>query len=141
MVMIPTGKKILIVDDEASILAPLTSKLVGEGFSVLQAHNGQEGLEVALREHPDLILLDIMMPVMDGNTMHAQLLKDTWGRNAEVIFLTNVADSQQWATVFGKPQYLVKTSWSLADVVQVVKNTLGIVEEPISSKDKMVTVK
>ena len=67
------NKKILIVEDELSLREALAKKLVSENFEVLEAENGQIGLEVATREKPDLILLDIIMPVMDGMTMLKKL--------------------------------------------------------------------
>lgn len=57
-------KKILIVEDDDFLLLTLIDNLAKEGFKIIKARNGQEGLEVALREHPDLILLDIILPVM-----------------------------------------------------------------------------
>jgi len=125
-------KKILIVEDDTSLLMTLTTKLTLEGFAVLQAHNGQEGLDIAIKEHPDLILLDIIMPVMDGMTMFNKLQEDTWGRTAKIIFLTNVADNQKWSNVLGGQDYMVKSSWRLDDVVGVIKKKLGVQSPPIS---------
>lgn len=70
---------ILIVEDDVPELNALRDKFTHEGFSILEAKNGEEGLATALREHPDLILLDIIMPVMDGMTMLVNLRKDPWG--------------------------------------------------------------
>ena len=120
------GKKILIVEDELPLLKALSIKLTNEGFTVLQAQNGQIGLDLALKEHPDLILLDIVMPVMDGNTMNDKLRADDWGRTANVIFLTNVTDENKWANFLGGRHYLVKSSWTIEDIVTEVKKQLGI---------------
>lgn len=85
-------KKILlveVVEDDASQRSVLREKLSNEGFSILEAKDGEEGLEIALREHPDVILLDIVMPKMSGMTMMHKLREDAWGQSASVIILTN----------------------------------------------------
>src|SRR5215204_6545662 len=66
-------KKILVVEDEKSLADILHSRLTEEGFAVELAENGQEGLEVASIFHPNIILLDLLMPVMDGKEMLRQL--------------------------------------------------------------------
>lgn len=121
-------KRILIVEDEPSLLTILVDKLNREGFSCLEAKNGEEGLKVALREHPDLILLDIIMPVMDGMTMLYELRKDPWGKDAKVIFLTNLSEAEKVAESLsqGVFDYLVKSDWKLEDIVIKVKEILGI---------------
>jgi|SRR3989344_6038882 len=128
-------KKILIVEDEKSLAETLAKWLDLEGFEVLKAHNGQEGLTVAFSTHPDLILLDILMPVMDGNTMYSKLREDSWGKSVPVIFLSNVTDAQGWASSLSDNDYLVKSSWTLEDVMGVVKKKLGVAPKPISAKD------
>lgn len=88
------AKKILIVEDELILLEVLVDNLKDEGFNVLEARDGEEGLEVALKEKPDLILLDIMMPKMNGMTMLKKLRDDRWGSKVPVMVLTNVGDSK-----------------------------------------------
>ena len=111
-------KTILIVDDEQTLLSALVDKFTREGFVVMGAKNGQEGLSNALADHPDLILLDIIMPVMDGMTMLAKLRKDPWGKNAKVIMLTNLSEVEIVASQRqGVYDYLVKSDWELKDVV------------------------
>ena len=75
------SKKILIVDDEEKLQQKLADACSREGFVALGASNGEEGLSLALREHPDLILLDLEMPKMDGVEMLQQLRKDECGKN------------------------------------------------------------
>ena len=123
------GKKILIVEDEAPLRNAVTDILTFEGFSVFQASNGQEGLEVALKEHPDLILLDLMMPVMDGLTMLEKLRMDeVFGKSAAVILLTNINDPEKvaQATEAGSYDFLVKSDWNIEDVVKKIKGRLGL---------------
>lgn len=125
----PLNKKILIVEDEAPLRNAIADILAFEGFTVFQAKNGQEGLDIALKEHPNLILLDLMMPVMDGLTMLEKLRSDPdWGATAPVILLTNINDPEKvaQATEAGSYDFLVKSDWNIEDVVKKVKNRLGI---------------
>ena len=118
----------LIVEDEPSLQSALGDHFSREGISVLSAKNGQEGLEVALREHPGVILLDIVMPVMDGMTMLTKLREDVWGKDAHVILLTNLVDNKEIVEAMktGVFDYLVKSDWKIDDVVEKVKQKLGI---------------
>lgn len=123
-----SSKKILIVEDEAPLRNAVSDILSFEGFAVFQAKNGQEGLDIALAEHPDLILLDLMMPVMDGLTMLEKLREDKdWGKNASVILLTNINDPDKvaQATEAGSYDFLVKSDWNIEDVVRKIKTRLG----------------
>lgn len=121
-------KTILVVEDEAALQKALSKKLEHAGFIVLQAGNGEEGLEVALREHPDLVLLDVMMPVMSGMAMFKQLREDAWGKTAKVIMLTNLNDADNVAKAMGQGSYdyLIKSDWKIDDVVIRIKEKLGM---------------
>ncbi len=83
----------LIIEDEASILNGISDKFVHEGFSVIKATNGQEGLDSALKDHPDFILVDNLMPNTDGFYFLENLRRDKWGKNARVIMWSNSQDS------------------------------------------------
>lgn len=119
-------KKILIVEDEASTIQALTEKLSEAGFVILQAKNGREGLKISLDKHPDLILLDIIMPKMDGLTMLKKLRKDNWGKNASVIILTNLTDPRKLSEAAGEAilGLWVKTDWRLDELVGAVKKKI-----------------
>lgn len=82
------SKKILFVDDEADLGYLMKRFLETEGYNVSVAHDGQEGLEKAIEENPDLILLDVMMPRMNGFQMCTQLKNHTSLQNIPVIFVT-----------------------------------------------------
>ena len=105
------NKKVLIVEDEAPLRNAVSDILSFEGFDVFQAKNGQEGLETALKEHPDMILLDLMMPIMDGCTMYKRLKEDAATKDIPVIIITArsgmspMFDSGKGSSVQG---YLVK---------------------------------
>lgn len=125
------NKKILIVEDEAPLRNAVSDILSFEGFEVFQAKNGQEGLDTALAQHPDLILLDLMMPIMDGLTMLEKLRQDpVFGKTAAVILLTNINDPEKvaMATEAGSYDFLVKSDWNIEDVVKKIKGRLGIPE-------------
>lgn len=83
-------KKILVVEDEIAYLKLLNSQLTEKGYTVIEAINGEKGLEMAKKENPDLILLDIRMPVMDGMVMLDLLRKEEMGKKTKVIILTNL---------------------------------------------------
>lgn len=122
--------KILIVEDEEVMVKTLTDNLIAAGFAnILKAKNGAEGLEIALRETPDLVLLDIVMPVMDGMTMLEKLRAEAKGKKMKVIFLTNltVDDSIMTGIMANSPSYyVVKAEYSIDDVISKVRVTLGI---------------
>ncbi|PLX28365.1 response regulator [Candidatus Parcubacteria bacterium] len=121
-------KIILVVEDEPSLVKAMSDKFDKEGFSVLLAHDGKKGLELALEHHPDILLLDIMMPKMGGIPMLEELRKDDWGKGVPVIVLTNLADTQTVSDVAerGVHDYLVKSDWKLEDIVEKVKEKLGM---------------
>lgn len=126
--MATNNKKILIVDDEESVLKVLVAKFNHEGFQTLAARDGEEGLALAFREKPDVILLDIIMPKMDGLTMLRKLRKDPWGKKVPVLILTNLSDDKNIAEamVGGVYDFLVKASWETEDVIKRVKERLGM---------------
>jgi len=123
------AKKILIVEDESPVRKAMVEKFQSEGFEVALAFDGVEGLEQANRIHPDLILLDLIMPKMDGMTMLRKLREtDAWGKQVPVIILTNLSSDDDGrisdVAELLPTYYLVKTDWRLADVVEKVKNKL-----------------
>lgn len=121
-------KKILIIEDELSLLMALREKFKSEDFKVIEAKNGEEGLKMAAQKNPDLILLDLIMPVMDGITMFKKLRLTETGKDLPIIILTNLSDERAVSQSLegGVTDYLVKTNWQLDDVVKKVKGKLGI---------------
>lgn len=122
------NKTILVVEDEEDMLRVLIKRFSEEGFNVLKAKNGKEGLERALKKSPDLILLDLILPEINGVAMLKELRKDSWGKNIPVIILTNLTNMGITAEVLssGVYDFLVKTDWKLEDVVRKVKERLGL---------------
>jgi len=121
-------KKLLIIDDESIVLKSLSSQFDRKVVKIITASNGADGLKMALKEHPDLILLDLVMPKMDGMTMLTKLRADKWGKKAQVIILTNLSDAERVAQAVerGTYEYLVKVDWNVMDVVKKCKKYLGI---------------
>ena len=119
-------KKILVVDDDDNMKLVLIDKLSASGFEVVGASNGKEGLAKALELHPDVILLDILMPVMDGWEMLGKLRGDEWGKKAKVIMLTVVEDAEAIAKALqdGSFTYLIKTDQSMNNIVEKVEDML-----------------
>lgn len=120
-------KRILVVEDEVVLRRALLKKLTIEGFMVLEATDGVEGLEIGLKEQPDLILLDIVMPKMDGLTMLRILRKDEWGKTVPAIILTNLSEIGIFDEEGSEEDhdYLVKSDWKLEDVVLKIKAKLA----------------
>lgn len=123
------AKKILIIEDELPMLKALSDKFSREGFSVLEARNGEEGLRVALETKPDLIVLDLFMPVMDGKAMMQELRRDKWGEKVPIIILTNLNPDDKTLNEIlssGPAYYFIKSKWKLEDLVGKVKKELGV---------------
>jgi DNA-binding response OmpR family regulator len=120
--------KILIVEDEIALSMALEKKLMKSGFEPIIAKNGEEGLALAKSKKPALIILDIIMPRMDGLTMFENLKKDTSGKNIPVILLTNLSDDNCMlkAKEAGIHDYLIKSNWKIEDVIKKIREMLGI---------------
>ena len=120
---------ILIVEDDKLIAEAIEKKLKINGFGIISATDGKEGLEMALERRPDLILLDIILPVMDGVSVLDKLREDPWGAKVPVIVLSNLtrAMTPEDMKKKGVSFYLIKTDWSLEEVVNKVKYELGLI--------------
>jgi len=120
-------KKILVVEDEHAYLKLLNSQLTQNGYLVIEAINGEKGLEAAKKENPDLILLDIKMPVMDGMAMLSLLRKEEAGKKAKVIILTNLDpdDKILEEVIADQPAYyFVKSDIPFNDLLDKIKELL-----------------
>lgn len=123
--MEPTNEKhtILIVEDEGLLRELLVEKMGFEGFRVFAASDGTTGLEIALKELPDIILLDLLMPNMGGMEVLQHLREDERGRGIPVIILSNLSSKESVVegAERGAVEYLVKANFSLDDIVAKVK--------------------
>ena len=102
--------KILIVDDEPDCISIIQCRLEWCHYNVITANNGKEGIEKALQEKPDLILLDTNMPVMNGHEMLERIRKDSVLKNTPVIMVTALCDAKDVnkASSFGISDYVTK---------------------------------
>lgn len=121
-----TQKTILIAEDDPSLMKALSDKFTREGFKILKANDGKAGLAKALKYHPDLIVLDIAMPKMDGVSMMKELRKDEWGKDVYIVLLTNVPPYNEAVAeeAIRSPyvsSYLMKSDYNISDIVKLVK--------------------
>jgi len=125
--MLSEKNTILIVEDEQPILNALALKLTHEGFSVLTATDGEEGLAIALKKRPDLLLLDILLPKIDGLDVMRRIRETTWGKSVPIILLTNLSPDDKITKQIVEDQpayYLVKADWKLEDIVHKIHEAL-----------------
>jgi len=119
-------KKILIVEDELPLLSSLEEKFESEGFIVITASDGEEGYQKVKAEKPDLVLIDIILPKLDGISMAKKIADLKMG--ILMIFLTNVNDMEHISEAISADitDYLVKTNYNINEIVERVKQKLGI---------------
>ena len=120
-------QKILIVEDDPAVLDALKWKLGREKFDLITAVNGEEGLAKALAEDPDLLLLDLILPKMDGITMLKKLRSEIAGKNVKALVLTAATydkENVELARALGVLDYMIKANWKIKDIVERVKEVL-----------------
>jgi DNA-binding response OmpR family regulator len=124
------NNKILIVDDEETVINPLKLHLEKEGFSIISAKDGVQGLNIAMNDKPNLIILDISMPNMNGLEMMKKLRSDDqYGKNVKLILLTALSadDTIIKAIVEGTPSFFLdKSNSTIQMIVDKAKEALGI---------------
>lgn len=118
--------KLLLVEDDKSIRDLYELKLTKVGFNVLTAENGGVGWDMAQKELPDIILLDVMMPVMNGFEVLKKLRNKAETKDIPVIILSNYGEVDQMTEGFttGATDYLIKAEHTPSDVVDIVNETL-----------------
>ena len=117
--------KILVVDDEPNIVQTLQDRLEMNDYQVITAADGKEGLEKATSERPDIVLLDVIMPIMDGLEMLERLRKNDSTRDLPVIMLTARSQSQDItrANSYGIEDYVVKP-FDLSELLEKIQAIL-----------------
>ncbi|TAN58456.1 response regulator [Patescibacteria group bacterium] len=128
MAQIKNKPKILIIEDEKFISKAYQVGLAHEGFKTIAAYDGKEGLAMAKKEKPDLILLDIIMPVMDGLTMLKELRGQEWGKDMKVLVLTNSNDQAKTSESahLNAIDFLLKSEWSIELLTKKINEILNI---------------
>ena len=121
------NKKILIVEDDEFLLSMYSTKFEIEGYNVIMASDGEMGLEKAQKEKPGIILLDIMLPNMDGFDVLKKLKSDRETSSIPVILLTNLSQKQdvEQGLSMGADDYLVKAHFMPSEVVDKINRLLG----------------
>jgi CheY-like chemotaxis protein len=119
--------KIMLVEDDKNLSAIYKDRLLAEGYEIVLAHDGEEALALAVKEKPNLIVADVMMPKISGFDMLDILRSTPETKNTKVIMMTALsqAEDQQRATQLGANKYLVKSQVTLDDVARVVKEVLS----------------
>lgn len=118
--------KIAIIEDDIAIVQMYRMKFEAEGFEVAHAGDGRQGLEVVKEFQPDIILLDLMMPVMNGGDMLEKLREEEWGKDVKVIILTNMGESEAPKNIedLKVEKFIVKADLTPKQVAEQVKQVL-----------------
>lgn len=120
-------KKVLLVEDEQILLELLDKKLRGQGYETFLANDGEKGLQLARQIVPDVIILDIVMPKMDGFAVMAEIQKDENLKKIPIIIVSNSGQSVELsrARQLGARDWLVKTEFDPQEVVEKIKKQIG----------------
>ncbi|MCL2037769.1 response regulator [Candidatus Saccharibacteria bacterium] len=121
-------KKILLVEDDETLAAVYKQRLELEGFEIQHSKNGEDALDTAVKFQPDLILLDVMMPKLNGFDVLDILRNTPATRNIHIIMLTALSQPKdaERAKELGADDFLVKSQVVIGDVVSRVKHQLGV---------------
>ncbi len=119
--------KILLVEDDPFLLSMYFVKFELENFKVVTAEDGEKGLSMSKKEKPDIILLDIMLPKMDGFEVLKELKKDDETKNIPVILLTNLSQKKEVSQglSLGADDYLIKAHFMPSEVVDKIIKTIN----------------
>ena len=119
-------KKVLLVEDDKTISLMYKIKIETGGFEVLTADNGADGLSLAKKQKPDIIMLDVILPQLDGFSVLEELKKDASTKNIPVVMLTNLGteEDKEKGEKLGATDYLVKASLTPAQVEEKIKQYL-----------------
>jgi DNA-binding response OmpR family regulator len=125
--MVEENVKIAIVEDDIAIVQMYQLKFRAEGYEVAFAEDGEQGLQLIEEFQPDIVLLDLMMPVMNGTEVLKKLRKEDWGKDLKVIVLTNMSESEapDEMNELGVEEYIVKSDLTPKEVTAKIKQALG----------------
>ena len=124
--MATTKPMVALIEDDPLIAEMYTTKFTKEGYDIKHAADGAAGLELVKKEKPDIILLDIIMPKMDGFQVLTELRKEATFKDTPVIMLTNLGQEEdvQKGRALGATDYFIKTNFTPAAIVDKVKGIL-----------------
>lgn len=125
--MLDKNKRILIIEDDDTTIRILSDAFRSNGFFVYEAIDGKEGIDIALRECPDVILLDIIIPEINGLEVFKRLRKSGCCVDTPIVIMTNLeeTDSITEALSLGKCDFIIKTDLSISDIIKRVYTHLG----------------
>ncbi len=118
--------KILLVEDDPLIIKIYTTRLIADGFQVFSAENGEDGLKLAEKELPDIVVLDIMMPKIDGFGVLEKLRNHEMLKNIPILIYSNLAaeDEVARALKMGATEFIIKANLSPTEMVSKIKQYL-----------------
>lgn len=134
MTQIASDKKILVVEDDKSLRKAIVEKLTFNGFKLQGAEDGEKGIQLSLDWKPDLVLLDLLLPKIDGMEV-LKGLRANFGKELPVIILTNVEPNDKMISDIVEYQpsyYFVKSDTELDNLVTYIRETLKLDESPTS---------
>ena len=117
---------VLIVEDEGPAIYAIEKYFSNAGYNVLKAFSASEGLQKALETHPDVMVLDVIMPSSSGLDILPELREDSWGKNAKVVVFSNLSGEEFKAKAkkYNVSAYLIKTDTSLKELENTIKEIL-----------------
>ena len=120
-------KKIILVEDDELLAEIYQTRLRLAGYNCLRANNGLAGLELIKKELPDLVLLDLMMPIMSGDEVLQAMRDSEWGKKIKVIILTNISEAEAPNGIeeLGIEKYIVKANLVHDELAETVKKVLS----------------
>lgn len=122
----PRQLKIAVIEDDLPICQMYELKLKLSGYDVQTAHDGKEGFELCKKFKPDMILLDIRMPVMNGDEMLEKVRSKSWGADMRVIVLTNISrdEAPMKLRLLNVDRYIVKAHHTPSQVINIIHEVL-----------------
>jgi len=117
---------LLLIEDDERIRDMYATAFMSAGLKVYTARNGEEGIALALEHHPKVILVDIMMPGMNGHHVVTTIRKDAWGKTAHIIYLTNMSDPENVVAAHAQEpeEYIIKAQTDIQDVIKTVRTAM-----------------
>ncbi len=128
--------KIAVIEDDNLIREMYKLKLERSGYEVCLAENGEIGWQIVSDERPDLILLDLMLPEMNGDVLLQKLRETKWGADIRVVVLTNISKDEAPSSLrlLNVERYIVKAHHTPSQVLEIVNEILGKKASPTSHK-------
>lgn len=121
------SKKIVIIEDDKILLKALNVELLGVGFDVVSAVDGEAGFKLVKKEIPDLVILDLILPKMNGFDVLAALKKDQATKNIPIVILTNLGEDEnrKKGMKMGATDYLIKSSVGIEEITIKINQIFG----------------